>query len=71
MSRTIITSEGDTLDAIAWREYGSAESALGLLLEANPGVLDPALLPAGLEVTLPELPKPTQSVPVIRLWDAL
>jgi phage tail protein X len=71
VSRQIITGEGDMLDAIAWREYGSAEGALVLLLEANPHVLDPAQLPEGLVVTLPDLPKATQTVPVIRLWDAL
>lgn len=66
-----ITTEGERLDQIAWRELGNAQ-LVPAILEANPGLAEqPAALPAGLEITLPAAPapKPAPAQP-IRLWGA-
>ena len=67
MSKRIITRENDMLDDIVWRHYGRHD-ALDAVLEANPELARLApLLPAGLTITLPDLPTPSDA-PVIRLW---
>ena len=70
MNLTYQTSEGDTADLIAWRQYGTqAGRVVEQLLEANPGLAEAGpLLPAGVLVTLPQIDAPavTQGT---RLWD--
>jgi phage tail protein X len=63
--------QGDTLDAICWRELGRTEAVVEQALALNPGLADIGpLLPAGTEVTLPE---PAALAPAVRetvkLWD--
>jgi len=64
-----ITTEGERLDQIAWRELGDAQ-LVPAILEANPGLAaQPAALPAGLSIRLPAAPEPKPVQP-IRLWGA-
>ncbi len=63
--------QGDTVDAICWRELGATRGVVEVVLELNRGLanLGP-ILPEGTPVTLP----PRQSVapavvPLINLWD--
>lgn len=68
--QTYIASEGDTVDFIAWRVYGT-QGALVVeqLLDANPGLADlGAVLPVGTEVFLPSIDTKAQRTGV-RLWD--
>lgn len=69
-SQTYITREGDVLDWIVWRQYGRLQERLvELVLEANRGLADYGpILPAGVSVVLPELPRATRTQGV-RLWD--
>jgi phage tail protein X len=69
MTASIITSDGDMLDAVCKRRYGR-ESVVPLVLEANPHLAkQPAILTAGLKVILPDLPEtPEANPPEIRLW---
>ncbi len=62
------TSDGDELDWICWRHYGRTAGAVEAVLEANPGLADRGpVLPAGIEIELPDLPEPErQTLP--RLW---
>ena len=64
------TSQGDTADLIAWKQYGTqAGRVVEQLLEANPGLADHGpTLPAGLIVNLPEI-KPATQQGGSRLWD--
>lgn len=64
-----VSRDGDMLDWICWRHYGTSDGAVELVLNANPGLaLQPAVLTAGVTMVLPELPTPSQR-PTVRLWD--
>ncbi len=64
-----LTSDGDTADLIAWRQYQSRDGRVTeRLLEANPGLADLGpILPAGVSVFLPVIETPAKSEGV-RLW---
>lgn len=70
MASEYITREGDTLDRIAWKFYGStANRVVEQVLEANHGLADLGpQLPAGRRITLPEIVAPAEQKGV-RLWD--
>lgn len=70
MSQTYLTSDGDTADYIAWKQYGTqAGRVTEQLLEANPGLADYGpRLPAGVLVELPDLALETQAQ-AVKLWD--
>ena len=65
-----ITSQGDTADYIAWKYYGNQDAGtVEALIDANKGLSDYGPeLPAGVEITLPEIITPTTTQGV-RLWD--
>lgn len=70
MAQQYRTSEGDTADFIAWKQYGTQDGqVVEQLLAANPGLSDYGLtLPAGLVVTLPDLATVGETSGV-KLWD--
>lgn len=69
MAQTYIASQGDTVDAIAWRVYGTQDARVTeRLLEANPGLANTLTLAPGTVVQLPELDTKAERQPV-RLWD--
>lgn len=62
------TKQGDVLDAVVFKYYEGQAGALEQVLEANKGLVKHGpILPAGLAVVLPDLPKPSQKVSVT-LW---
>lgn len=65
-----VASEGDTVDLIAWRVYGTQGArVVEQLLEANPGLADKgAELPAGKRLVIPALDIKAERGGV-RLWD--
>ncbi len=70
MAVEYVTSDGDTADYIAWAYYKTAAAdVVQRLLEANPGLADRGpILPAGVTLTLPDLPV-TAKQQAVRLWD--
>ncbi len=69
MPATHITSENDALDLICARHYGRQSGAVEQVLEANPGIAAVAhRLPAGLEITLPDI-KSGIAQKTVKLWD--
>ena len=67
---TYRTSDGDVIDAVCRRYYGREAGAVEAVLEANPGLADLGpVLPAGVLVTLPDLPRPLETIPTVKLWD--
>lgn len=67
---TYLTREGDTIDFVCWKFYGStANKVVESVLDANFGLADyGAQLPAGLAISLPELTEPSKTQGV-KLWD--
>jgi phage tail protein X len=68
----IFARQGDTLDALAWRERGLGASDLGPLFGLNRSVADlGAILPLGTAIRVPAAPAtPAPLVrDVVTLWD--
>lgn len=64
------TRDGDTVDAIAWRVYGSTSNqVVESVLATNAGLADYGpILPAGVTIALPEIAAPAKAKG-IKLWD--
>ena len=63
------TKDGELLDAICYRYYGRQSGVIELVLAANQNLSrQPEQLPAGLVITLPDLPAQTNDITPIRLW---
>ncbi|MGX5834796.1 tail protein X [Aeromonas piscicola] len=69
MMQTYLTSDGDTLDYIAWKYYQTLDGrVVEQLLDANPGIADLGpVLPAGVLVNMPDI-APQQQEQGVRLW---
>ncbi|VXA84083.1 Contig_41, whole genome shotgun sequence [Aeromonas veronii] len=69
MMQTYRTSDGDTLDYIAWKFYETLEGrVVEQLLDANPGIADLGpVLPSGVLVNMPDI-APQQQEQGVRLW---
>jgi phage tail protein X len=69
---TLIARDGDTLDALLWRERGLGPADLPAVLAANPGIaaIGP-ILPKGQPIFLPDITAPATAVrtDVVNLWD--
>lgn len=70
MTTIYITREGDTVDFIAWKFYGStANQVVEAVYSANGGLADHGpVLPPGLEIILPVVVSPAKTQGV-KLWD--
>ena len=68
---TAIAIDGETVDAICWRELGRTQGVTEQVLILNPGLAGlGAMLPGGTKITLPDLAEITPAVlETINLWD--
>ena len=64
---TYVTKEGDVLDWIVWRHYGTI-SVLEKVMEANPKITDEKLA-AGIEIKLPYIEIILKNGSEVRLWN--
>ncbi len=70
MARTEPANDGETLDALVWRTTGRGSAAIAQVLAANPGLAAQArVMPAGLEVTIPDAALAPPTAPLLQLWD--
>jgi phage tail protein X len=62
--------QGDTVDALIWRERGLTSADLPAVIALNPGLaaLGP-VLPTGTIVALPATPPAATTAPLVNLWD--
>lgn len=68
MSTIYTTREGDTVDFIAWRYYGTGSMTVAML-QANPGLADYGpVLPGGIDLVLPDA-EAQDTTEGVRLWD--
>lgn len=67
--KTVRTVQGDTLSAVLWRHMGATRGQIERVLDANPKLAHmPAVLPAGIEICIPEMPRVSKQAS-IKLWD--
>jgi phage tail protein X len=65
---TYITKDGDVLDLICWKYYGSTNGTVEKVLEANRHLANlDAVFTAGVKIILPDLIK-TEEEKSIKLW---
>ncbi|AXF77460.1 tail protein X [Erwinia tracheiphila] len=60
--------QGDTVDLLCWRHYGTTQGVTENVLSANPGLSQQVFLDAGQEIELPEITRSTQRE-TVQLWD--
>lgn len=62
--------QGDTVDALVWRNYGRTTGLVERVLAANPGLADlGAVLPNGTLVNLPDAAPQAEQTQMVNLWD--
>lgn len=67
--RTTTARQGDTLDAIAYRFFGTDSGRfLSAMIEHNPKFCPIAVLPFGAVIVLPNI-KATPTAATVKLWD--
>lgn len=68
---TVRSLDGDTLDALVWREAGKGPGTIEAVLEANRGLADLGpILPRGTAVVIPAAAQVIQAdAGLINLWD--
>jgi phage tail protein X len=68
---TVIAQQGDTVDAICWRELGATRGVVEAVYALNRGLADfGPILPHGTPVLLPDRSTVTPPVlPTLQLWD--
>lgn len=70
MATIYTTRQGEMVDAICRRAYGDESGYVEAVLDANPGLAAMASpLPAGTVIVLPDVPKASEVVRVVSLWD--
>jgi phage tail protein X len=66
----IAALQGETIDALCWRHYGSTNGTVEAVLEANPGLADDGvMLPMGTIVEMPALSKAGPTKQLLQLFD--
>ncbi|EBZ9516541.1 phage tail protein [Salmonella enterica subsp. enterica serovar Eastbourne] len=64
-----IAQQGDTVDAICWRYFGTTQGVTEEVYRINPGLAETGpLLRQGQAVILPDV-APAQEKTLIQLWD--
>ncbi len=65
---TYATKDGDVLDAICWKYYGSTTGVVEKVLEANRHLAElGAIFSAGVKIVLPDL-TPEEETESVKLW---
>lgn len=68
-SQAVYSAQGDTVDAICYRHYGSTAGITEQVIGANPHIANlTPVLPTNTLVMLPELSRPA-ALNLIKLWD--
>lgn len=69
MTIEYVSSQGDTVDYIAWKYYGSTDGGIvEAIFEANPRLsIQPVILSPGVIITLPDVQAP-KAEEIVVLW---
>ena len=69
MSNIYTTRQFDVLDALCQRWYGGTQGTVEAVMAANPDLANLLpVLPAGVRIYMPSLPKPHETLTVLRKW---
>ena len=69
-TETVTSRDGDTVDALLWRERGRTAVVTEQVLELNPGLAARGpVLPAGVAILVPIVAAPTIVRDTVKLWD--
>ncbi|UPT57928.1 tail protein X [Dickeya zeae] len=60
--------QGDTVDLLCYRHYGTSAGVTEQVIAANPGLSRQMFLAAGQAITLPDIPHQTEQE-TVQLWD--
>ncbi|MGM3174762.1 tail protein X [Dickeya lacustris] len=60
--------QGDTVDLLCYRHYGTSAGVTEQVIAANPGLSRQMFLTAGQAITLPDIPRQTKQE-TVQLWD--
>ena len=68
---TYRTKQGDMLDDICWKFYGASSGMVEQVLESNRAhdLGRFRVFPAGVEISLPDVPATPPEKPMTRLWE--
>lgn len=71
MATTYTTADGDMLDEIAWKYYGTTDAGqVESILVANPNLADLGpVFAAGVIIVLPDASSAAQTTQGVKLWD--
>ncbi len=65
---TYVTKDGDVLDAICWKYYGSTSGTVEKVLEANRHLAElDSIFEVGVKIILPDL-APEEEAESVKLW---
>jgi len=66
----IYANQGDTIDSLCHRYYGSTQGMSELVFEANQGIASVGdVLPVGYPVEMPDAPTKINNKQTVQLWD--
>lgn len=60
--------QGDTVDLLCYRHYGTSTGVTEQVIAANPGLSRQMFLTAGQAITLPDISRQTEQE-TVQLWD--
>ncbi|KOR19302.1 tail protein X [Burkholderia cenocepacia] len=67
MAKTLRTSDGDVLDTLCYRYYGTLQGTVEAVYDANPGLANQRQpFVSGVEIVMPDLDAPR--VESVQLW---
>lgn len=71
MTQTVYARQGDTVDAICWRTFGTTAGVVETVYEMNRGLAAfGPVLPTGTPVVVPETQDvSTRVLAILQLWD--
>ena len=68
-SKIYHTQQFDVLDALCHDWYGSTQGTVEAVMVANPNLAELLpILPPGVRIYMPDLPKPHETVTLARIW---
>lgn len=70
LMQRVFSVQGETVDSICHKHYGTTTDVTEQVIEANPHIATmPPVLPTNTMLMLPDIPQPASTKKLIQLWD--